>query len=124
MQKLQQVSKDGCDFLHVMAIATPNLGMWVIAARLTLTQSNPLLCSSYCILFSAACLIFLSIYGVQKRQRLMMLGTRAPKTAENHDTALHALSWLQFSNSMGGVLLALLGLATRFHSGQLHPVSF
>jgi site-specific recombinase len=124
MKEAHKVSNDGCEFSHVVAIAAANLYLLSFAPKLILTQSSPLLCRSYCILFFGACLIFFSIYKVQKRQRLLMLGVSDAKTAKNQDTALHVLGWLLFFNCIVGFLLFLVGLAAQFHPDPLHPFHF
>lgn len=122
MEKLNL--KDGCEFTHVAAIATVNIALLGVGVKLVLTQSDPRLCASYCIMFSAILLVFLSIYGVQRKQRLMMLGVAKATAAENWDVSLHILGLLRMFNSLIGGLLLLLALGAEFHPTKLHPISF
>ena len=122
MEKMTDRLKDGCEFTQIAALAALNISLLGVGLKLVLTQSDPQLCSSYCILLSAVLFAFLSIYRVQNRQRLMLLGVSHERVANSWDANLHMLGWLRTFNVVIGILVMIAALLLKFHPGKLHPI--
>jgi len=116
-------SNNGWD-IPPAAVIGFNLLSFAAIPKVVFAQSNPSVCAGCCILFSVPCLMFVSVYAVQKRQRLRMLGAGNTRTAEMQDSTLHVLSWLTTLNCVVAIVLLLVAVGARFHNGPLHPIPF